>query len=302
MDVHLPDVSHYQGTVDWGAVISGGCHGGIVKATDGAGYTDPTFRRNWDDLGRRGAVRGAYHFGRADQDSGEAQADRFLGVLRDWKAGDLLILDLELGSGDLSGFALAWLGRVQERTGLLPWFYSYGPFIRAHIHDSRLARFPLWLAAYSNSPPPAPPPWAAWALWQHTDKARLPGIAAGADHSKGRINVTAAAPPAPAGHPHEEEDPMADPVKALAAPNGGIWVLTKRGGLFGFDNGLGGPPAPFYGSVQALLPQNQPPGPFFDLQPWGNGGYRIRGTLPDGTESHNDFDPGVFELIKTHQI
>jgi GH25 family lysozyme M1 (1,4-beta-N-acetylmuramidase) len=292
VDVHLPDVSNHQGAVQWDLVLGppNSCHGGICKATEGVTYVDPTFRSHWDTLGRAGAVRGAYHFARPGTHGPEEQADRFLSVVQDWKPGDLLVLDLEVGDGDLSDFALRWLQRVETRTGLLPWFYSYGPFIRAHVHDGRLARYPLWLAAYSNTAPKAPPPWSEWKLWQHTDKANIPGIRAGCDHSQGRIDVDAPPPPPP---PPQEDDPMAEPIDALVAPNGGIWVLTKDGGVRSYRN------APFYGSVPALKPQNrQTFAAATGIEPWGGGGYRVNAT-PEG---HYDFDQGTLDAIQRGEI
>lgn len=194
--IRIPDVSNHQGAVDWQAAIASGVAGGICKATEGLGYRDPTFPANWTTLAARRAVRGAYHFAHTDQDPA-AQADWFLGYVGSWTPADLLILDLETGSGILDGFADTFLARVEQRTGVVPWFYSFGPFIRAHITDQRLARYPLWLAAYSAEPPLAPPPWAAWTLWQHTNAANIPGIRTPCDESIGELPAPAAAPPRP---------------------------------------------------------------------------------------------------------
>lgn len=44
---------------------------------------------------------------------------------------------------------------------------------------------------------------------------------------------------------HEGED-MADPTGAMCAPNGGVWVVTRDGGVRAYNN------APFHGSYPAL--------------------------------------------------
>lgn len=214
MDIRLPDVSDYQGLVDWPAVIASGRAGGICKATESTTYKAKTFARNWKALSDLGAVRGAYHFARPGRGSPEAQADHFLVTVNTWLPTDLLALDLEDGGGNLDAFALAFLARVEQRTGIVPWFYSYAPFIRAHITDKRLARYPLWLAAYSSRPPAAPAPWAEWQLWQRTDKASIPGIKGGCDESVGAVAAllprpsTAQAQPTPAPAEHTQTVPI----------------------------------------------------------------------------------------------
>jgi hypothetical protein len=181
-DTRIIDVSNFQRSVDWGAVLGSGVAGGICKATEGLSYRDPTFPANWSALGQRNAFRGAYHFGHPDQDP-VAQADFFLGYVGAVKPTDLLVLDLETGTGNMDAFAWNFLVHVQARTGVAPVFYSYGPFIRAHLTDRRLATFKLWLAAYQPNRPACPAPWTSYALWQHTDSARVPGVAGAVDES-----------------------------------------------------------------------------------------------------------------------
>lgn len=186
-EVRIVDVSDYQGTVDWQQVLASGVAGAIAKATEGTSFTAKTFARNWQVLGQLGAVRGAYCFARPGRGTPEAQADHFVATVATWTPADLLVLDLEDGGGNLDAFALTFLTRMEQRTGIVPWFYSHAPFIRAHITDRRLARFPLWLAAYTSKAPAAPSPWPAWQLWQHTDKAKIPGIAGACDESVGTL-------------------------------------------------------------------------------------------------------------------
>lgn len=240
----IPDVSSYQGAVDWKAVLASGRAGGIVKATESLGYVDPTFAPNWATLGQLGAVRGAYCFAQPAKAVPEATADKFLTVVGTPKPADILVLDLEVGGGDLSRWALTWLDRVLAKTGVRPWLYSYGPFIRAHLTgDRRLADYPLWIAAYSNTAPACPPPWTSYVLWQHTDKANIPGIRTPCDESTG-LNVAPGPVPTPKVVVVPQFDPPLRIVAWLNNPNGpGGWGLGSDGGLFA----LGG--APFTGSA-----------------------------------------------------
>jgi GH25 family lysozyme M1 (1,4-beta-N-acetylmuramidase) len=197
-DIRIPDVSDYQGAVNWQQVIASGRAGGICKASEGTGYTAKTFAGNWATLDQLGAVRGAYCFARPSLSAPAVQARKFLATVATWKPADLLVLDLEDGSGDLSGWALQWLALVRDATGIIPWLYSYGPFIKAHLTAPALAAYPLWLAAYQSQPPPCPTPWKTYGLWQQTDKAQIPGIRGACDESVGNLPVVAPAPVAPA--------------------------------------------------------------------------------------------------------
>ena len=186
-DLRIIDVSNHQGKVDWPKVLASGVAGGICKASEGQSFHDATFKANWSALGSAGVVRGAYHFARPDASSGASQANMFLSCLSDVNPRDLLVLDIEEGSGNLSGWALEFLQTIERTTGALPWVYSYGPFLRQSVTDPGLARYPLWLAAYQSRPPAPPKPWGNWRLWQHTDAAAVPGVKGKVDESVGSI-------------------------------------------------------------------------------------------------------------------
>ena len=42
-----PDVSHYQGSVNWASVKAAGVGFAIAKATEGSSYVDAQFKANW---------------------------------------------------------------------------------------------------------------------------------------------------------------------------------------------------------------------------------------------------------------
>jgi GH25 family lysozyme M1 (1,4-beta-N-acetylmuramidase) len=281
--VRIVDVSNYQGQVDWSAVVASGVAGGIVKATEGTGFTDGQFIRNWTALGRAGARRGCYHFARPGSSSPTDQANRFLTVVGTTLPTDILVLDLEVGDGDLSWWALTFLEAVQGATGNLPWLYSYAPFVTAHLHDVNVGRYPLWLAAYQSTPPPAPAPWRSWVLWQHTDKAQIPGITGLCDESVGEL--TSNTPTIQAVKPMY--DPPIGPIAAVwqrdgtgdviaaVSPAGAVyaWGVKWMGNTAGKD---------YWGNRQAAAIGPRPDG----VMP----GYRITATsgenydLPDGLD------------------
>ncbi|MGW4403118.1 glycoside hydrolase family 25 protein [Nonomuraea sp. NPDC004702] len=165
------DVSHYQPDHDWAA---SGAAFGIVKATEGATRVDASFARHWADLGAKGKVRGAYHYGHPSNDP-IAEADHFLSVVDRQPAakGDLLALDLETADGrsvtEVNAWAKKWLAHVQARTGVTPLFYSGWNFADEYGHG--LQQYPLWVARYGKGPGQvtAPADWKTWTIHQYAD-------------------------------------------------------------------------------------------------------------------------------------
>jgi lysozyme len=195
-----PDVSSHQGYVDWASVRAAGCSFGATKASGGAWYANPTFTSNWQGMAAAGLQRMAYHF--AFESSGQplpgpgpvVEADFFLskvlpyGLVR----GDILVLDIEQGAGNLGDWVLAWCRHVEGRVGFKPWVYTGAWFADPHGFGlvPELAAYPLWLANYSaTSMPPPCAPWTQTSCWQFTDKATVPGISTPADGN--RFNGTA---------------------------------------------------------------------------------------------------------------
>lgn len=173
------DVSNHQSVINWSAVAGAGYAFALIKASEGTGFTDRYFVANWASARAVGMARGAYHYAQVGN-AAEADADHFLSIVQPagLQPGDLLALDLEEGEGDLSGWALAWLGRVEDATGIRPLFYSYPYFMATHglINNPALATYPLWYASYRSTMPEPPAGWPSIAIWQNSARGRVPGI------------------------------------------------------------------------------------------------------------------------------
>lgn len=164
------DLSHHNTVSDFATVKADGIIGIIHKATQGTGYTDPTYATRKPDALAAGLMWGAYHFG--DGTDGTAQAKHFLAVV-DPGPTDLIVLDLEpntQGPTMTVQQAVDFVTYVQSETGRWPGLYSgsYAKDNHAAIQGTVLANCWFWLSQYGPSAI-VPQPWSDWTLWQYTD-------------------------------------------------------------------------------------------------------------------------------------
>jgi GH25 family lysozyme M1 (1,4-beta-N-acetylmuramidase) len=170
-------VSAYQPGVDWQQVARAGFAFAFVKATESTGYTNPFFSSYWTEIQQNGLVRGAYHFAHPDDGQAAAEAAYFASVVSP-QAGDLMVLDLEVGTGDCQ----AWAIQFAQALNFPVMLYSGVPFMQAHNLDNAetAAAFggKLWIAAYSSNPPNLPAGWPELTFWQYSDRESVAGIGA----------------------------------------------------------------------------------------------------------------------------
>lgn len=172
MLIDFVDVSMYQGDIDWLAVP---CPA-IIKATEGATYTDPRFAQNQAGARATGKAMGWYHF-LSSQSAGDAQAQHFLATVQPLPD-ELLCLDWETDSSGVRPDphqAKAWIDTVRA---------AGWPHIRLYGNE--------WLAAYALQWDV--PFWCAWygdaeqqvrdrnaAAWQWSSEQYVTGIATRVD-------------------------------------------------------------------------------------------------------------------------
>ena len=70
------DVSHHQGEIDWNKLAEEEISFAYIKATEGSGYKDEQFDKNWSEAQATGLRIGAYHFFSLDS-AGATQAENF---------------------------------------------------------------------------------------------------------------------------------------------------------------------------------------------------------------------------------
>jgi len=183
------DVSQWNGTIDYTAVKASGRSFVVAKATEGIGFTDPTWARNRSAASAAGLAVTGYHFARPDLNPGNpvGEADWFASQLGLTPGMLVPALDLEV-SGGLSTTALinwvqGFLDEVYRKTGARPMIYVSPGFWSGHMGDTR--KFAdegytvLWVAHwYVNTPTVPAQNWGGhgWTFWQYTDCGIVPGV------------------------------------------------------------------------------------------------------------------------------
>jgi lysozyme len=183
------DVSHWDGTIDWGQVHSAGIAFAIAKATEADGYVDPTFDTNRQNAEAAGVAFGAYHFFRANVDP-TTQANHFLDTIGSVEPGEISpTLDLETTDGEggstIAQRAVTFMQVVQAQTGRVPMVYTSPSFFNSTIGaPDSFAPFLLWIANWQVSCPDVPSVWSDWTAWQYTDSGSVSGISTAVDRDQ----------------------------------------------------------------------------------------------------------------------
>lgn len=180
------DVSHIQGTVDWGKVAAAGNSFAFMKATQGITVVDAMFATNWPATQAAGLLRGAYHFYQPGDDP-SAQAANFLAVVQPVLAsGDLpAVLDFETAKESSAGNTEAtqqlladvqtWLQIVTAALGRPCLLYTSPGFWNGlGSHD--FGQYPLWVAEYGVTTPKPVSGWSAWTFWQYSESGTVDGV------------------------------------------------------------------------------------------------------------------------------
>ncbi len=184
-----PDVSAFQGSVNWAAVKGNGASFAYVKATEGAGYVNAFFAQQYNGSYQAGLIRGAYHFALPDRTGGAQQADYFVDHGGGWSADGKTLpgaLDIEYNPygptcyGKSAPQMVAWLhdflDRYRVRAGRDAVIYTTTNWWQTCTGNSpSFSANPLWLACYCGSAGALPASWSFWTFWQWADHGVFPG-------------------------------------------------------------------------------------------------------------------------------
>jgi lysozyme len=188
------DVSGWQKGINLSAVPADFV---IVKATGGTSFVNPECDTQFRGARATGKRTGVYHFAHevGCQGSAVAEADHFVDSIQGYLDGKtLLVLDFEGDNQFDPHWALTWLNRVRDRTGVKPLIYLNGAALKgADWSAVRAADYGVWLAWYAVSTPTSgyqnynganidtvTPPFPC-VMWQFSSTARLAGYGGALD-------------------------------------------------------------------------------------------------------------------------
>ncbi len=116
------------------------------------GYQDPWFQYYFQEAGRIGRVRMAYHV-LYPGESAERQMDNLFRILGDADLSQTpIVLDLELDHGQsvsrITACTVESLNLIQNRTGRMPIIYSRAGWVNQYLRVGDLPPVDWWLAQY----------------------------------------------------------------------------------------------------------------------------------------------------------
>lgn len=175
------DISSHNGVPDFDSIAAAGVDFVYLKASEGTGFHDPAFMRNYLAAKRAGLKVGAYHFFRFDCD-GTRQAALFLDDISGCRLDLPAAVDVEEWGNTAELSTELIKERLESMVAMLEAFY--GPVV-IYTNKNGEARFlrgsfghiPLWVCSFTDPPVSR----RDWLLWQHSHCARIPGVKGNVD-------------------------------------------------------------------------------------------------------------------------
>lgn len=178
------DISHWQKNIDLSAVNADFV---ILKATEGIGYTDPSFKSKYNAAKKAEKKLGVYHFARPTAyNDAKKEAEYFYSQVKDCVGEAIFILDWEAENKHNTAWAKTWLDRFYELTGVKPLIYMSESVVNSYDWSAvAKADYGLWVAKYKDyvadynydmsdaGTAPKVKYWSFVALWQWTSVGRL---------------------------------------------------------------------------------------------------------------------------------
>lgn len=145
------DISNHNGNINWSKVKADGVEAVYIKATEGTTYQDPWLNSHYAGAKGVGLPTGFYHF-LVGTSQPESQAHNFYNQIKDKKNDLLPCLDIEVSGFDVGDYALRFLKKFKELSGMGMVIYTGAYFSRDNLIMEIKKNYPLWLAHYGVEP------------------------------------------------------------------------------------------------------------------------------------------------------
>ena len=174
------DISHYNGSIDFKSVKNDGVELVYIKATEGATYKDVNLLNNYNGAINEELKIGFYHF-LVGTSAPETQAENFYNNIKDKQNYLKPCLDVEVNNFDVMEYTLRFIEKFELLSSLPLCLYTGGYFANDNL-DSRLAKYPLWIAHYGVDTPMQTTVWGeSYVGHQYTESGRVNGISGNVD-------------------------------------------------------------------------------------------------------------------------
>lgn len=233
---------------------------GIVKATEGKGFTDKSFSSHIDQLTKLDKLIGCYHFARPDLNKSisgmEAEAQWFVDTVKSkgiiGKA--ILVLDWETEPMDREDLINAWMNKVVQLTGISPFIYGSRSKLTTTVFKNLINKWPIWMAAWPTIASQkiesaegyvidhlASREKVNWKIWQFSSTGKLNGFTGNVDLDY--TDMSKEEWLSYAGFKPQEDEHISDDMK---------WAIDV-GLIKGYGNGKYGPKDPLTREQAATL-------------------------------------------------
>ena len=183
------DVSHYQKNIDWEKVANAGVDFVYIKATEGATYVDPMFKKNIEGAKKAKILVGVYHFFRMTS-TPEKQFENFKKAMKDYKMDLVPMIDVEPSQKEMAGKSVKdlqknldkFIALIKDEYGVPPMIYgtqrSYNTYCAPKYNN-----YHLYIGRYGKNSPEIIGK-GTYTIWQYTETGKINGIPVAVDICK----------------------------------------------------------------------------------------------------------------------
>lgn len=179
------DVSRHQKTIDWKKVAADNVQFVYIKATEGATYRDPMYKKNIEGAQKEGILVGAYHYFRMTS-TPEEQFENFKSALKDYELDLVPMIDVETSDNksvkDLQKNLDKFIALVKAEYGVPPMIYgtqrSYNTYCAPKYNN-----YHLYIGRYGKNSPEIIGK-GTYTIWQYTETGKINGIPVAVDICK----------------------------------------------------------------------------------------------------------------------
>ena len=193
-NLKIIDLSDANTVTDW-SQLKAQVDGAYIKATEGATYINPKFKKYALNALYKNIPVGFYHYfwPHGNVVDARQQAIHFYNAIRQFNYKLYPVLDIEEDnqhtSQEVCADVIAFANEFKALSGHSIMIYSYPDYADRCLQDSRLSAYPLWIANYKVKQPNDTMTWHKYAMWQYSDTTYVNGISNAVDGDLATVTI-----------------------------------------------------------------------------------------------------------------